>query len=188
MRRLVMVVSAALLFVPLYFKSRSSQNISARPAFDVLSSGKVLVKVSGELRHPGIYETSANSMAISVIKLAEPLQPLQQLRGDTSVTVSQVGGAVNIFAGSDGTSHMTVDTMTVSERMVLGIPLDLAVMNEADFDRLPGIGPALARRIIEYRQQNGGIYAVSDLEGVEGIGKKKLEIIRRIVQPVINNK
>lgn len=187
MRRFVMVVCAALLFVPLYFKSRSSQNISARPAFNVLSSGKVLVKVSGELHHPGIYAVSANSMAISVIKMADPLRPLQHLNGNFPTTVSPVGCAVNIVAGSDGFHHIAVDTMTVPERMVLGLPLDLSTMSEADFVRMPGIGPALARRIILHRHKNGGDYSISDIEGVEGIGKKKLEKIRSIVQPAVNN-
>jgi competence protein ComEA len=68
--------------------------------------------------------------------------------------------------------------MPVPERMVLGIPLDISVMSEADFDRLPGIGPALARRIVEYRQNNGGILRVEDLAAVQGIGEKKFNKLR----------
>ena len=60
MRRVVMVACAALLFVPVLLKSRTSQELPDRAAFHVLSSGRVLVKVSGDVLHSGIYEVSAN--------------------------------------------------------------------------------------------------------------------------------
>jgi competence protein ComEA len=72
--------------------------------------------------------------------------------------------------------------------MVLGIPLDISSMSEADFDRLPGIGPALAKRIVTYRQLNGGNLRFNDLAAIEGMGEKKLELIRKFVQPAVINK
>lgn len=41
--------------------------------------------------------------------------------------------------------------------------------------RLPGIGPVLAQRIIEFRRQNGSFQTVSDLVRIKGIGEKKME-------------
>ncbi len=92
------------------------------------------------------------------------------------------GSAVTLVQQADGSHLLTVDQMTASERMVLGIPLDISTMNEADFDRLPGIGPALAKRIVEYRQKNGGILSVGDLAAIEGIGEKKYNTIRAYFQ------
>jgi competence protein ComEA len=61
----------------------------------------------------------------------------------------------------------------------MGIPLDITTISEADLDKVPGIGPALARRIVQYRQNNGGRMSVKDLLSVDGIGEKKSAALRK---------
>jgi len=60
-------------------------------------------------------------------------------------------------------------------------PLDLNTATAADLERLPGIGPELARRIVAYREAHGPFAAVEDLLQVEGIGPVTLERIRDLV-------
>ena len=59
--------------------------------------------------------------------------------------------------------------------------LDLNRATEQDFDALPGIGPQLAERIMEYRQSVGAFHSLDELRAVKGIGKKKFERIRPLV-------
>jgi len=59
--------------------------------------------------------------------------------------------------------------------------LDLNRATKQDFDALPGIGPRLAERIMEYRQSVGVFHALDELRAVKGIGKKKFERIRPLV-------
>ena len=62
-----------------------------------------------------------------------------------------------------------------------GPPLDLNRATLADLIRLPGVGPVLARRILETRETVGRFAAVNDLVGVRGVGPAKLERLRPFV-------
>lgn len=66
--------------------------------------------------------------------------------------------------------------------MVLGLALDLNQATVEDLQAVPGIGPALARRIIDYRKIHGPFTQVDDLLKVKGIGEKSLEKIRRYLE------
>ena len=59
--------------------------------------------------------------------------------------------------------------------------LDVNRATERDFDALPGIGPRLAERIVEYRQSVGAFHSLDELRAVKGIGKKKFDRIRPLV-------
>ena len=62
-----------------------------------------------------------------------------------------------------------------------GVPLDLNRATLADFVRLPGVGPVIARRILEAREEAGRFGAVDDLVLVRGLGRARLERIRPFV-------
>jgi competence protein ComEA len=71
-------------------------------------------------------------------------------------------------------------TVVAPKRSHSGL-LDLNRATEQDFDALPGIGPKLAERIMEYRRSVGAFHSADELRDVKGIGKKKFERIRPLV-------
>ncbi|MBU0999189.1 helix-hairpin-helix domain-containing protein [Patescibacteria group bacterium] len=59
--------------------------------------------------------------------------------------------------------------------------VNLNSASSSQLDSLPGIGPAYAQRIIEYREANGGFKSIEEIENVKGIGPKTFEKLRDLI-------
>ena len=93
-----------------------------------------------------------------------------------------------IESRSDGVTArpLTIETGTAQRargkhRSTITGPLELNHANAMDFESLPGIGPVLAQRVIEYRTAVGRFQRVDELMAVKGIGPKIFERIKPLV-------
>lgn len=66
-------------------------------------------------------------------------------------------------------------------QQVPSTPINVNTASTAELESLPGIGPATAARIIEYRQKNGGFKKIEDLMNVRGIGEKSFLKLKPLV-------
>jgi len=178
--RLIIILLAVAAAIPVVISSRRNPHERAPAAFSVLSSSGGYVQISGDVRHPGVYEMSANKLTNSVIEMAEPIFPLSALEpsgiGNTQL---RNGDSLRLHIGINGSARVTRGRISAAECLVLGIPLDLNFISEAELDKVPGIGPTLARNIVQFRQKNGGTMTVKDLLLVDGVGEKKFSLLRR---------
>ncbi len=60
-------------------------------------------------------------------------------------------------------------------------PIDLNRATLEQLEELPGIGPSMARRILEFREKSGPFRRVQDLLAIRGIGPKRFEALRPYV-------
>jgi len=179
-RRLIIILLAVAVAIPVVVKSRRSPDVSVPAAFSVTSSAQGYVRISGDVRHPGMYPLSAKKMTGDVIAMAVPLQPVTVLEpaGIEDVPLRS-GESLQVLVRSRSTAFVTRGSIPAAERLVLGIPLDINAVSEAELDKVPGIGPALAGRIVQYRQNNGGSMSLQDLLMVEGVGEKKFATLKK---------
>ena len=77
------------------------------------------------------------------------------------------GGPVGLIAGA-----LAQQAAEVRE------PIEVNQASEAELQEVPGIGPTMARRIVEWREKNGRFERLDDLLNVRGIGVKTLAKLR----------
>jgi competence protein ComEA len=151
----------------------------------------VVVHVLGAVTAPGVYELESGSRVVDAIdragglsasadagsvNLARPLADGEQLRV-LAVGEAPVAGAPGPApaAAPDGVAGPAAGGAASG-------PLDLNRATALDLEELPRIGPAMAARIIAWRDENGGFTAVDDLLQITGIGDKTFEGLRELVR------
>ena len=101
------------------------------------------------------------------------------------LTIAFVGFIIGMLVGrSIHREPVTIQLATESTRTTVEsesgestIPderINVNTASEKILDTLPGIGPVIAKRIVEYRQEHGPFQEPTDLSRVEGIGPEKL--------------
>lgn len=81
---------------------------------------------------------------------------------------------VLVPAVSSGAGSLSEQELPASDDPEMTGRVNINTATLTELETLPGIGPALAQRIVDYREQNGPFASVEDLLLVDGIGEKKL--------------
>ena len=133
----------------------------------------VRVSVRGAVVSPGIYALPPGSILQDALQAAGGILP----QADTS----HLNLAAPLSDGQDVRVPLITPTPAPgTPTMVIpgGGKINLNTATLAELDSLPGIGPVLAQRIIDYRETHGPFQSVEELLNVEGIGPSLLEKIR----------
>ena len=80
----------------------------------------------------------------------------------------------------DFTKQKSAETKTNNEKQKIVFPININTASEKELDALPGIGPAIARRIVEHRSTQP-FTKVEDIMLVKGIGKKKFAKLKELI-------
>lgn len=66
-------------------------------------------------------------------------------------------------------------------RLKIGEKININTAGEEELEQLPGIGPALAKAVVEYRQANGNFKETSEIMNVSGIGEGKYSAVKDLI-------
>ncbi len=140
------------------------------------------VHVAGAVLAPGVYELPEGSRVLDALQAAggpgpdaspHALNLAARLVDGERIWVptarelavpAAVGSGAPTRAGPTATSPVNINTA-----------------GSAELQSLPGIGPVLAERIIQYRRQHGPFTAVEELKNVSGIGEKRFNDLKHLV-------
>ena len=93
------------------------------------------------------------------------------------VMMLALGLSVATAAAQTGNSRRT----SAATQTTATAPVNLNTASAAQLEALPGIGKAMAERIVEYRQKNGAFKKAEDLMNVRGIGEKNFLKLKPLV-------
>jgi competence protein ComEA len=88
------------------------------------------------------------------------------------VIVSCLAGLAGLAAVAPGVAFAQTKSAARAAKPVSTQVVNINTAKAAEFEALPGIGPKMAARIIEYREKNGPFKKVEELMNVRGLGEK----------------
>ncbi|MBS6325850.1 MAG: ComEA family DNA-binding protein [Actinomyces sp.] len=140
------------------------------------SSGEhadVVVYVSGAVASPGVLTLPATSRVIDAITAAGGATPEADLESINLARILVDGEQIRVGVVGESPPPASAGTGTDAQACVR-----LATATETELQTLPGVGPALAQRIISYRATHPRLTSVEELDDVPGIGPSLIEKIR----------
>ena len=162
---------------------------------------KIYVYITGEVNNPGIVVLPIGSRIVDAIDYAGGITQKADIMKVNLVYMLQDGMKVNIPSSielknnpnfeyitmssgdekndSNIKKATTVDTKSESAFKVSNVNINTATQTE--LETLPGIGPSLALKIINYRKENGKFKSIEELKSVNGIGENKYEEIKKYI-------
>lgn len=157
------------------------------PAEDGVDKSICIIHITGAVNQPGVYQLDQGKRVIDAVKIAG---------GEAEgANLDAVNLAAHIYDGqkivipfifeiNNDTLYSSLETVATPQRQMNFDSSSLLNLNSAEssqLENLPGIGPVLADRILEYRRDHGMFHTMEEIMNVPGIGEKKFESIKELI-------
>ena len=140
------------------------------------SGGDVIVDVTGAVRRPGVYRMPAGARVVDAIRRAGGAAEEAMLEGINRA--ARLADGQQVVVPERGPAGASPAAAASGEG-----PISLGSASLEQLETIDGIGPVTATKILEYRDQHGGLASVDQLDQVSGIGPATMESLRARLQP-----
>jgi competence protein ComEA len=143
----------------------------------IQETSKIKIHITGEVLNPGMYEVEEGARIDDAIKTAGGATENADFNKVNLAYELSDGEKIYIPSIFDEEDEYTVSSN--EEKTSSKININKATSEE--LQTITGIGPSLASKIIEYRENNGKFSSIEELKNVSGIGDKKYESIKEYI-------
>ena len=151
----------------------NSHEVIAPPIVPIqIAAPEIFIDVTGAVNKPGVYTMPANSRVIDAIKAAGDCAPGADLSTINLARVLSDGEQIYVDATVINSAGVRVSKTTHSAF------ININRATAGQLDSLDGIGPVIAKRIVEFLRVNGPFVSIEDLQKVSGIGVAKFAQIK----------
>jgi len=171
------------------FIVNSASNISENNTPMQIETPSVIIHIAGAVKNPGVYQLKSTDRIVDAVKIAggateeanlDVINLAALLKDGQKIivpykTYSETGEEINTNTYNPTVSAYSSSPVSTSAK------ININTANANLLQSLPGIGPVLSERIIEYRNQNGLFGVIDDIKDVSGIGEKKYEGIKDLI-------
>lgn len=135
------------------------------------------VDIEGEVNNPGVYKIKDGDRVFQVIAQAGGITDEADLSSINKAEVVTDGQKIHINKKGESSNGEGGEASTGSG----GRKININQADESKLQDIPGVGPSMASRIIDYRNTNGRFKTIEDLKNVSGIGDKRFESMKDMI-------
>lgn len=190
---LLLIVIVVGVGIVLYKNINSEDNFVINRASDISENNPaiqievppLIIHIAGAVKIPGVYQLKSTDRIVDAVKIAGGATEEANLDLINLAALLKDGQKIIIPYKTCSETGEEINTNTYnyvasaySSSGSTSAKININTANANMLQNLPGIGPVLSERIIEYRNQNGLFVVIDDIIDVSGIAEKKYEGIK----------
>jgi competence protein ComEA len=139
------------------------------------------VYISGEVAHPDVYELPSGAILLDAVNAAGGFS-VEANRDVVNLALPLSDGMhVHVPGNSEEAALPAVSGEVVPGIETISTIININTASLEELDLLPGIGPSIAQKIVDYRLENGPFASIEEVQNVSGIGPAKYEQIKDLI-------
>lgn len=145
---------------------------------------QIVIHITGQVINQGIVKLEEGSRVIDAIEVAGGATKEANLSKINLAYLLEDGMKLYVPSVNDKEEEeqiISISTNGKSENTKQALKVNINTATSEELQKLPGIGEAMASRIITYRKENGKFSKIEDLKNVSGIGEAKFNNIKNYI-------